>query len=359
MERSHYLIAGSDEFVAKARAAALVEKMTPEDPLNLETVNGYVSSVDEAVRQLDSALEALQTLPFFGGHKVVYLKDANFLGDTPMGRSEQVQNILEKLANFLGKVSAESVQFIMSAEAVDKRRSFIKNFTRFGKMEFFDKADISRERDLSAWIDEVDERVKAAGLKPGARVIERLVELAGNDSRALQEEIEKLCLYAHPHGEIDEAAVRAVGSGNREMVVWDLCDAITLGHSAEAVRLLRRLLAQGETEVGILIILGGHIRLAALGRHLEETDRLRLKIKGSYVTTELSDDADELLPRNKKGEKPNLFRLSKVVQQTGKRNAAHWFRAIEILHQAHNQIFLSGADRTRILETTILELCVA
>lgn len=358
MKGKHFLIAGSDEFMVKARAETLMKSLAPEDTMNLEIINGYVDSVDDAKRQLAAVIESLQTLPFFASSKLVFFKDVNFLGDGVIARSEGVLELLENMTSLLKKIPSESAQFIMSAGSVDKRRVFFKAFSEFGAVEFFDRIDITRERNLDIWLEEVDKRVKAAGLKPAPMVIERLVELAGNDSRALNEEIEKLRLYSHPEGKIDEAAVKAVCSSSREMVIWDLCDAMTFGKTSVAVELLKKLLAQGESEVGILIVISGNIRLAAIGCHLKETKRLHLSTRGNFVTTDLSGDAEELLPRNKQGEKPSLFRLGKIVQQAGKRSSACWYRGIEILHNAHAQLFVTGADRPKILESAVMQLCM-
>lgn len=358
LKSSHILITGSDEFLVRERAGAVLRAVAPEDPMNLETVDGYVDNSEAARQRLASVLEALQTLPFFGGRKVVYLKDASFLGDGPAAKSEEVGRLLEQLAADLEKLPPSSVQLVISSPSVDKRRAFFKNFSKNGVVETFDQVDLRRERDMDAWLDEVERRLRAAGLNPGAHVVERLVELVGSDSMALHMEIEKLKLFAHPHGNVDEESVRTIGSSNREMLVWDLCDAITLGRPGEAVRILRTLMAQGESEVGILILLGGHIRLAALGTHLKETGRLRVSKRGSFVSVEFAPEADDLLPRNKKGDKPNAFRLAKILQQSGQKKSGRWFKALEILHQTHGQLFSGGGgDRSQVLEAAVIQVC--
>ncbi|MFH1066507.1 MAG: DNA polymerase III subunit delta [bacterium] len=265
----HILIGGNDEFAVKNHAAEAARSLAPADAMNFEMVNGCVENEEIALRQLASAREALQTLPFFGGRKVVHLKDVNFLGDDALGRNAQIIASLEKLVEILSSLPAASAQCIISAVGVDKRRVFFKAFSKFGHVESFDKVDLSRERDFGAWVDEVEERMAAEGLQADPLVVERLVELVGNDSRALQGEIEKIKLYIHPRTKAEENDLRAIASESRAMVVWDLCDAVTLGKTTEAVRLLKKLLAQKETEVGILILLSNHIRLAALTNHLK------------------------------------------------------------------------------------------
>lgn len=358
-KRKAILITGNDDFAIKKRAEAILKNIAPADPMNLETISGYVNSVDEAVKQIAQAIEALQTLPFFGGRKVVHFKEMNFAGDSVLGRSETVQSALEDFLSVVEKTPVDQVQLLLTAIGIDKRRSFFRSFSKLGEVENFDKVDIAKSRERGEWLDFVERKTREVGLKTGPGVVEMLVELAGNDSRTLDQEIEKLRLYSHPHGEITENDVRLLGSGNREMVVWDLCNAITTGHSTEALRLLKQLLAQGESEVGLLIILGQHVRLAALGMYLHETKRLHLRQKGSFMDVQINEEGENLLPRNKKGEKPNLYRLGNILRQAMKKESRRWFKAIEIVHQTHQQLFSmsGGNERNRLLESAILHLC--
>jgi DNA polymerase III subunit delta len=46
-----------------------------------EIIEATVSNSGEALAAIAKLREALQTLPFFGSGKVVWLRDCNFLGD--------------------------------------------------------------------------------------------------------------------------------------------------------------------------------------------------------------------------------------------------------------------------------------
>ncbi|MFH1066506.1 MAG: hypothetical protein V1746_01190 [bacterium] len=61
---------------------------------------------------------------------------------------------------------------------------------------------------------------------------------------------------------------------------------------------------------------------------------------------------------NKKGDKPSTFRLGRIAQQSKNRTAAQWRQAMEILHATHHQLFQSGSDTARVLETAVLQLCL-
>src|SRR6266550_1855554 len=78
-----YAVVGSDESEVKRAAAELAEKLTPPSAgdFGLEIIDGCADNADQATARIRSTIEALQTLPFLGGEKLVWLKNVNFLGD--------------------------------------------------------------------------------------------------------------------------------------------------------------------------------------------------------------------------------------------------------------------------------------
>ena len=71
------------------------------------------------------------------------------------------------------------------------------------------------------------------------------------------------------------------------MLIWDFCHAVLSGEAKPALAQLSALLAQDESEVGILILLAGQVRLAALAAVLRENKMLRLN-RGSFASAEVS-----------------------------------------------------------------------
>src|SRR3954447_814220 len=90
------LIFGEDEFAVKQRGRQLYQQWTEElGGMDHEIIDGSVTNSNEALKALTKLREALQTLPFFGSAKVVWLKNCNFLGDE---RAAMAQNVTESLA---------------------------------------------------------------------------------------------------------------------------------------------------------------------------------------------------------------------------------------------------------------------
>ena len=76
------LVCGEDEFAVKQRAKQIYQQWTEElGGMDHEIIDAAVSNSGEALKALAKLREALQTLPFFGSGKVIWLQNCNFLGD--------------------------------------------------------------------------------------------------------------------------------------------------------------------------------------------------------------------------------------------------------------------------------------
>ncbi len=82
--------------------------------------------------------EALQTLPFFGTGKVIWLRDCNFLGEE---RVASAQAVTESLAESGGGIEGvrvvgnSGIRLLISAGKVDKRKTFFKTLDKIGSVE--------------------------------------------------------------------------------------------------------------------------------------------------------------------------------------------------------------------------------
>ena len=119
-----HAILGSDEADVKRVAAQLAQELAPvaAGDFGLDMIDGTAENAEQAATRIRSTVEALQTLPFFGGAKVVWLKNANFLGDNQLGRAASVQTALAQLADVIEEGLAPGITLLLSAIDVDKRR---------------------------------------------------------------------------------------------------------------------------------------------------------------------------------------------------------------------------------------------
>src|SRR5438876_3955906 len=189
-----HAVVGSDEAEVKRVAAELAQKLAPPDAgdFGLEIIDGAADNAEQAAERIRSAIEALQTLPFFGSTKVVWLKNANFLGDDAKARSAAVQSVLEELSELLDGGFDSGVTFLISATEVDKRRAFYKMLVKRAELQVFDRLDSGR----AGWEEEATEivrlRAKKRKLQFDDDALDLFVLLTGGDTRQIENELEKI-----------------------------------------------------------------------------------------------------------------------------------------------------------------------
>src|SRR3954452_7125612 len=92
------LVFGEDEFAVKQRARQAYQQWTEElGGMDHEIIDAAVNNSGEALKALARLREALQTLPFFGSGKVVWLQNCNFLGDERTASSRDVTETLGEI----------------------------------------------------------------------------------------------------------------------------------------------------------------------------------------------------------------------------------------------------------------------
>ena len=82
-------VLGTDESRVKETALALSRELAPADAgdFGAENIDGVAENAEHCAQIIRNVMDALQTLPFFGGGKLVWLKNANFLADTQIGKT--------------------------------------------------------------------------------------------------------------------------------------------------------------------------------------------------------------------------------------------------------------------------------
>src|SRR5438128_11023206 len=192
-----YAVVGSDEAEVKHIAAELTVKLTPPGAgdFGLEIIDGAADNAEQAAARIRSTIEALQTFPFFGSTKVVWLKNANFLGDDQKARSAAVQSALEELSALIERGFGPEVTFLISATEVDKRRGFYKTLVKRTELEVFDRLDSTR----AGWEEEATESVRSRAKKRKLQfdddALDLFVLLTGGDTRQIENELEKIDTY--------------------------------------------------------------------------------------------------------------------------------------------------------------------
>ncbi len=198
--KAFIFICGSDDFLVsrlgKERYAALAEEVT--DEFSRETLSGFANNVGEVTAAVNRFRDSVQTVSMFGGRRLVWLKDVNFLADTPTGRAEGTLKVVEDLQEILSSIDPTQVAVLVTAAPIDRRRAFPKwceknaDYTLVGGGE----GDASPEALAGVVLSEA--KMLGATFAPGA--VDLLLAKVGGNTRLLLEETRKLATYASASG---------------------------------------------------------------------------------------------------------------------------------------------------------------
>ena len=398
-----YAVVGSDEAEVKRVAAELAKKLTPPEAgdFGLDIIDGVVENAEQAAARIRSTIEALQTLPFFGSTKVVWLKNANFLGDTQIGRAASVQSTLEELSDLIENGVGSDVIFLISATEVDKRRSFYRSLLKRAELHIFDRLDSSR----GGWEEEATEmvrsRAKKRKLKFDEDALDLFVLLTGGDTRQIENELEKVDIFLGSGAGIlsasrtDSSHGKPVGRGgvspprvsgakmaagqttetdvpsvtvdvvrelvplSRAGVVFELSNALATRDLELALKLVRRLLDQGESAIGILLVaIVPTVRNLLLAKDLMERHRLtRPHSPFQFISAinRLSAEATDHLPRKKDGS-INAYALGIAAQHAHRFETKRLIEAMQACLEANLQLVTTQLDHELILTEVVVKL---
>ena len=360
-ESNIYAVVGSDESEVKRAAAELAAKLAPPDAgeFGLEIIDACADNVDQAVSRIRSAIEALQTLPFFGGGKLVWLKNANFLGDGKIGQSASVLSALDDLADVLAAGLGSEVTLLISATEVDKRRSFYKTLGKRAEVQVIDRLDSSR----AGWEEEATEivrgRAKSFGLQFDEEALDLFVLLTGGDTRQIENELEKIDLYLGRERQVNVEQVRELVPLSRAGVIFELGNALAACDLERALKLVRRLLDQGESAIGILLVaIIPTIRNLLLAKDLMERYRIpRPQAPYSFISAlnRLPAEATEHLPRKKDGSVSG-YQLAFAAQQAHRFETAQLIAGLDACLEANLRLVTSQLDHELVLTEIVVKL---
>jgi len=356
-----YAVVGSDEAEVKRVAAELAQKLVPQDAgdFGLEVIDGVADNTDQAAARIRSTIEALQTLPFFGSTKVVWLKNANFLGDDPKARSAAVQSGLEEFSTLIDNGFGPGVTLLISATEVDKRRSFYKTLVKHAELQVFDRLDSAR----AGWEEEATEivrqRAKKRKLQFNDEALDLFVLLTGGDTRQIENELEKIDTFLGKDRAARVELVRELVPVSRAGVIFELSNALSARDMELGLLMVRRLLEQGESAVGILLAaIVPTIRNLLLAKDLMEQHgigRPHSPFQFIAAMNRLPARATEHLPRKKDGS-INAYGLAVAAQRAHQFQTNQLIEAMRACLDANVKLVTTQLDHQLILTEVVVKL---
>jgi DNA polymerase-3 subunit delta len=358
------LVCGDDEFAVKQHAKQLHLQWSDElGGTDHEIIEASVSNSGDALTAIAKLREALNTLPFFGSGKVVWLRDCNFLGDDRTASSQAVTETLAELAEELKKFVWQNVRLIISAGKVDKRKTFFKTLDKIGSVENFyawsaDDKDWAERAEVAART-----AVRARQKEISEEALAELVNRVGPNARQLDNEIEKLCLFVGEQKKIEFTNVAAICTRNKTARAFALGDALG---DRDLPRLLNRLDEElwemksnkDKSEIGLLYGLTGKIRAMLLLKEMLREGWVKPEMDYNRFKAQLEHVPKEKLPADKRFNPLalNPYVLYKALPQAKKYTQGELVRAMDLLLRCNQQLVFSGLDEALVLQQALVQI---
>lgn len=362
---SIYAIVGTDEGQVREESLKLYNELTDgtDDGFTHETLDGTADNSDAAYEICSTAVQALRTIPMFGGDKVVWLRNINFLADNVTGRSKRTEDGVEQLRDCMEAGLPDGVKFIISALGVDKRRSFWKFLQKAADVKAYDRIDTSRD----GWQDEVAHLVtqKAAekGLEFEPEALEVFVLLAGEQSQQIANELEKLDLYlGRERRTITYDDVKVLVPLSREAVVFEIGKAIQTGRTERAIQLVDEQLEADESAIGIMraSIIGVVRSLFSAKLILSQFNPpTRNYSQFAAAINKFPENERGWLPQKKDGSGVNVYPVFLALNHAAYFKLVDLENLLEATLEADRALVTTGLDHRLVLHRLIVQIASA
>ena len=345
-----YVVTGSDEGRVSEEASKLFEKLKPEgsDEFANEIIEGTADNAEHAFELASKAVEGLQTMGFFGGAKVVWLKGATFMGSDRTSEAERAKTGVENILETLKASLPDEVIFLLSATGIDKRRAFYKWLNANAEMRTHDKIDVSRE----GWEDQVavlvERGARDQGLTFTTDALDLFVQLAGEETRQISNELEKLDLFlGKDRREVTLEDVQTMVPLSRKGVIWEISRAIEAKRATRAIELIDQQLTKNESAIALVkAAIIPTVRNLFFAKLTEPYGSINRAPKGILA----------VLPKKKDGG-INTWGLKMAAKGARGFTLPKLQKGLESCLNADKALVTTGQDHRMVLHRLVVELC--
>ena len=262
-----YLFYGEDEFSARQALEELKRRLGPREVVDPNTTLFDGRSL--AYPQLEMTCN---TIPFLADWRVVVVdglldrfdqRPARSPGRTVSRRNARTSREEWEGLAALAQAMPSTTVLVLLGGKLNPRNPLLVQLHGVAEVREF---PAMRGGQLSRWILE---RVAQLGgeITPGA--LRLLANFVGGNLRQLNNDLEKLCLYAGPQA-IQEEDVTSLVSDARQASIFALVDSMIERRWEEAMKALRQVMDQGAAGPYIVTMLARQVRMMLQAKALEE-----------------------------------------------------------------------------------------
>ncbi len=245
-----YLIYGNQRLLVEEELAMLRVKMAQKTDLEFN-----LAVFEAGEDALERILQSAETVPMASDRRYVIVKEAQKLTSSE----------LKLLSRYLDN-PAEGTLLVLAAVDPKPTSSLVRLVEKAGRVK-----ELAKTRSqVPGW---VRERFKKEGLRVSGKALAYLQEALGDDLMSLEKAVEKIAIYHQGGEEVDLDEALALVSPSAERSVFEYVDRVALGDAETALKLMRRLLEQGERPEHLLNALSRRFRELLLYHALRDEGR--------------------------------------------------------------------------------------
>jgi len=242
-----YVYWGEDDFAIEKAVALLRDRVL--DPL--WTSFNYTSLPPDQADAGIQGLNQVMTPPFGAGGRLVWLLNTTLCQHCP-------ENVLAELGRTLPLIPENSFLLLTSRNKPDERLKSTKLFKQLATE--FREFPLIPPWKTELLVQSVNQAAQAVGVKLTPKIAELLAESVGNDTRLLDNEIEKLRLYLEGSNKPLNVTTVTQLVRNTTQNSLQLAAAIRTGNTARALETLAALINASEPGLRIVATLIGQFR---------------------------------------------------------------------------------------------------
>ncbi|CAH0347072.1 DNA polymerase III subunit delta [Bacillus sp. CECT 9360] len=319
-----YLIYGTEAFLINETKQLLLEHALTEEEIDFN-----FAQFDLEETPIEIALEDVETLPFMGERRLVFMHNPSFL--TAEKPKQKVEHDIKKLERYLADPASYSILvFTAPYEKLDDRKKITKELKR--KAVTIEAKKLG-DNELKVWIRE---RAAARTVQIDEDAIELLLDLAGTNLMQLSNEIEKMALYMDEEKRIDAATVEKLVAKSLEQNVFTLVDKVLQKKVEEAIAIYHELLRQNEEPIKILGVMASQVRIMYQVKEMAKQGYSQQKIAGAL--------------------RIHPYRVKLAMEKTGRFDERELLSIINELAEADYKMKTGQAEKEITLELMILKI---
>lgn len=241
---------GKEKYLIQWAVDLIINKMIQKSSIDLD-----LSIIDENSASLDQIKETCETFPMLSQKRVVVLKDYKWIN--------------ESFISYLNEIP-ETCQLIITNNEIDKKNKNFKELLKVTSEYEFEKLD---EPDLKKYIEK---RLKASNKRIRTIYLNQLIQSTGyfdKDTQYtifnLENDLKKIVAHSD-NEEISLEDIEASISGNVELNIFNMIDAMSSNKKDEAFRLLHNIISSGEKIYYVLAVIIGQMETILEVKELRE-----------------------------------------------------------------------------------------